>query len=214
MANGVFVSSKFQQCLECMRGKVCNGEVLRRIPTACKWGRPAGLPARIHRWTMCQGNLTHTDQRPHSRPAVRGNGTERDDEEREKELITAIMLHFIIVSWACLITLTVSVVYTAPPSPIFSYASFDLSTLSLPLRGVGAQVAWLVYRRDSQSTTWKLVILEGDSSGHQKGENLDWPWLSCIRYVCRAKCFLCFFMHAYLTLLLWGRLFIFAKAHM
>lgn len=114
------VSSKFQQCLECLRGTVCNGEVLRRIPTACKSGRPAGLLARIHRWTMCQGNLTHADQRPHSRPAVRGNGTERDEEEREKELITTLMPHFIIVSWACLITLTVSVVYTAPPTPVFS----------------------------------------------------------------------------------------------
>lgn len=44
--------------------------------------------------------------------------------------------------------------------------------------------------------------------------DLDWPWLSCIRYVCGAKCLLCFFMHAYLTLVLWGGLFIFAKAHM
>lgn len=161
------VSSKFQQCLECLRGTVCNGEVLRRIPTACKWGRPAGLPAHIHRWTMCQGNLTHTDQRPHSRPAVRGNGTERGEEEREMELITAIMLHFIIVSWACVIILTVSVVYTTPPSPRFSGASVDLSTLSLPLRGDRAQVAWLVYRRDSQSPRWKLLILEGDSIRHQ-----------------------------------------------
>lgn len=37
------VSSKFQQCLEGLRGKVCNGEVLRRIPTACKWGRACWL---------------------------------------------------------------------------------------------------------------------------------------------------------------------------
>lgn len=160
------VSSKFQQCLECLRGTVCNGEVLGRIPAACKSGRPAGLLARIHRWTTCQGNLTHADQRPHSRPAVRGNGTERDEEEREKELITALMLHFIIVSWACLITLAVSVAYTAPPTPAFGCASVDVPTASLPLRGE-AEEAWLVYGRGSQSTTWKLVILEGDSSGHQ-----------------------------------------------
>lgn len=128
------VSSKFQQCLECLRGTVCNGEVLGRIPAACKSGRPAGLLARIHRWTTCQGNLTHTDQRPHSRPAVRGNGTERDEEEREKELITALMLHFIIVSWACLITLAVSVAYTAPPTPAFAHASVDVPTVSLPER--------------------------------------------------------------------------------
>lgn len=72
----------------------------------------------------------HTDQRPHSRPAVRGNGTERGEEEMEMELITAIMPHFIIVSRACLITLTVSVGYTAPPSPAFSGASVDSCTLT------------------------------------------------------------------------------------
>lgn len=44
------------------------------------------------------------------------------------ELITAIMPHFIIVSRACLITLTVSVGYTAPPSPAFSGASVDSCT--------------------------------------------------------------------------------------
>lgn len=165
------VSSKFQQCLEWLRRKVCHGEVLRRIPTACKWGRPAGFAAHIHRWTTCQGNLTHADQRPHSRPAARGNGTERGEEEREMELITAIMLHFIIVSWACLITLTVSVVCTAPPPPplfpVFGTASVDVSTSRLPLSGDGAAAAWLVCRRDSQSARWKLLILEGDSIRHQ-----------------------------------------------
>lgn len=155
------VSSKLQQCLACLRGQVCKGEVLRRIPTAYKWGRPAGLPAHIHRWTICQGNLAHADQRPHSRPAVRGNGTERGEEEREMELITAIMLHYIIVSRACLITLAVRVVYTAPPSPAFSGASVDLSTLSFP--GSGG----LVHGRDSRSARWKLLILEGDSIRHQ-----------------------------------------------
>lgn len=51
-----------------------------------------------HRWTVCQRNLTHTDRRLPSRPAEGGNGTEREEEEREKELITTLMLHFIIVS--------------------------------------------------------------------------------------------------------------------
>lgn len=42
--------------------------------------------------------LTPTDQRLPSRDQQwEGNGTERDEEEREKELITALMLHFIIV---------------------------------------------------------------------------------------------------------------------
>lgn len=54
---------------------------------------------------MCQGNLAHTNQRLPSRPAVGGNGTEREEEEREKELITALMLHFINVSRARLLTL-------------------------------------------------------------------------------------------------------------
>lgn len=78
------------------------------ISAECWWRRPAGLPAHTHRWTVCQGNLTHTDQRLPSRLTVGGNGTEREEEEQGKELITALMLHFIIVSWARLLTLSTS----------------------------------------------------------------------------------------------------------
>ncbi|CAB1414658.1 unnamed protein product [Pleuronectes platessa] len=53
-----------------------------------------------------------------------GNGTEREEEEREKELITTLMPHFIIVSLSlpahphcqCL------TVYTAPPAPRLCYS--------------------------------------------------------------------------------------------
>lgn len=72
------------------------------------WRRHAGLPAHTHRWTVCQGNLTHTDQRLPFLLTVGGNGTEREEEEQGKELITALMLHFIIVSWARLLKLITS----------------------------------------------------------------------------------------------------------
>lgn len=82
-------------------------ETLKRNLNSVLVKKACWLPSS-HRWTVCQGNLTHTDQRPPSRPAVGGNGTEREEEEREKELITTLMLHFIIVSWARLLTLTAS----------------------------------------------------------------------------------------------------------
>lgn len=111
------------------------------ISAACWWRRPAGLPAHAHRWTVCQGNLTHTDQRLPSRPAMGGNGTEREEEEREKELITALMLHFIIVSWARLLTLTASAWLSTqrPLVLLLTMAVFNPSVCS-SLRVSGAQV--------------------------------------------------------------------------
>lgn len=167
MPNGALSHQSFSSVWRAWEERFVMERYWGGIPTACWWRRPAGLPVHTHRWTTCQGNCTHTDQRPPSRPEVRGNGTERDEEEWEKELITALMLHFIIVSWARLITLTASTVYTAPPSLSFSYVTVDWPTMSLSLRVTGTQVAWHVYGRDSQSTIWKLLILEGDSSGRQ-----------------------------------------------
>lgn len=167
MPNGALSHQSFSSVWRAWEERFVMERYWGGIPTACWWRRPAGLPVHTHRWTTCQGNCTHTDQRPPSRPEVRGNGTERDEEEWEKELITALMLHFIIVSWARLITLTASTVNTAPPSLSFSYVTVDWPTMSLSLRVTGTQVAWHVYGRDSQSTIWKLLILEGDSSGRQ-----------------------------------------------
>lgn len=208
-------ASKFQQHLECLRGKVCNGEVLRRDPDSMLVEKACWITStHTQMYDMSRDSHVCSDQRPLSRLVVKGNGTEREKEDWENELITMLMLHFIIVPRACLITLSVSTFYIAPPYTCFSYATLGWPTMSLLLRVSRAQVAWHVYGTDSQTTTWKLLILEGDSTGRQEEEDFNWPWLSCIRYVSRAKCFWCLFMRAYLTLVLWGRLFIFAEAHM
>ena len=59
--------------------------------------RHAGWLAHTHTDGRCVEGISHTLIRA-PRHAAGGNGTEREEEEREKELITALMLHFIIVS--------------------------------------------------------------------------------------------------------------------
>lgn len=211
------ISSKFQQRLESPRGAVCNGEILRRDPlTACRWRRPAGLPAHTHRWTTCRGNLTHTLIREASFLASSERKWDWTRRGRVGEGVNHranAALHHRFLSPPDHPSLP-ALSTQRPPSSRFRHVTVDLPTMSLSLWVTGAQVAWHVYGKDSQSTIWKLLILEGDSSGRQGGEDLDWPWLSCIRYVWGPKCFLCFFMHAYLTPVRWRGLFIFAKAHM
>lgn len=99
------IASKFQQHLECLRGKVCNGEVLRRDPDSMLVEKACWITSTHTQMDdMSRDSHVCSDQRPHSRLAVRGNGTEREEEDWENELITTLMLHFIIVPRACLIT--------------------------------------------------------------------------------------------------------------
>ena len=54
---------------------------------------------------------------------------------------------------------------------------------------------------------WSLKVIQ--VAANRRGFGLT---LAVVQRICvHAKCFLCFFMHAYLRLVLWGRLFIFAK---
>lgn len=94
-----------------------------------------------------------------------GNGTEREEEEREKELITALMLYFIIVSWARLLTLTASTWLSTqrPPSPSYSHATVDCLTISLSLS---------LSHRNSSSIT---CLLKGLAKRHIKVVD-PWRW--------------------------------------
>lgn len=129
MPNGALSHQSFSDVWRAWEKRFVMERQRRGILTARWWRRPAGLPAHIRRWTMCQGNLIHTDQRLSSRPAVGGNGTERKEEEREKELITALMLHFIIVSWARLLTLTAGTWLSTQRPPLLVLAMPLLTSL-------------------------------------------------------------------------------------
>lgn len=121
------LSSKFQCCLESLREDVCMWETLRRNLNSVLVKKACWLPSsHTHRWTVCQGNLTHADQRPPSHPAVGGNGTEREEEEREKELITTnAALHHRFLSPPAHPHCQCLTVYTAPPALSFSYGNVE-----------------------------------------------------------------------------------------